>query len=161
MAKIYDPLRLAAPILPTAKVIFRDICASKLKWDTDLPDELKRRWEKWLKNLPIQLTMPRAIPREIGVIVELILHRFADVSFQGYRAVIYAVVEQLGRISQGFLVSKAMLAKRDLTIPRLELVSCHIVSNLLHNTLNVVTHLRIAGVFAWTDFTVCLQWIQG
>ena len=108
--------------------------------DTDLPDEIKRRWEKWLKNIPIQLTMPRAIPREI--------HGFADGSFQGYRAVIYAVVKQLGRISQGFLVSKAMLVKRDLTIPRLELVSCHMVSNLLHNTLNVVTHLRIAGVFA-------------
>jgi hypothetical protein len=41
MAKIYDPLGLAAPILLTAKVIFRDICDSKLRWDADLPEELK------------------------------------------------------------------------------------------------------------------------
>jgi hypothetical protein len=71
MAKIYDPPGLAAPILLTAKVIFRDICDSKL------------RWEKWLKNLPVQLKMPRAIPREIGVIVKLILHGFADASLLG------------------------------------------------------------------------------
>ena len=55
MAKICDPLRLAAPILLTAKVIFRDICDSeivKLKWDAV---EMKRRWEKWLKNSPISI----------------------------------------------------------------------------------------------------------
>ena len=45
MAKVYDPLGLAAPILLTAKVIFRDICDSKLRWDADLPEELKRRWK--------------------------------------------------------------------------------------------------------------------
>ena len=161
MAKIYDPLGLAAPILLTAKVIFRDICDSKLGWDADLPEELKRRWEKWLKNLPVQLKMPRAIPREIGVIVELILHGFADASLLGCCAVIYAVIKQAGVISQGFLISKTRLAKRDLTIPRLELVSCHMLSNLLHNTFKVLSHIQIAGVFAWSDSTVCLQWIQG
>ncbi len=74
MARIYDPLGLAAPILLTAKVIFRDICDFKLRWDADLPEQLKRRWEKWLESLPVQLTMPRAIPRDIGVVIELILH---------------------------------------------------------------------------------------
>ena len=98
MAKVYDPLGLAAPILLTA------ICDSKLKWDADLPEELKRRWEKWLKNVPVQLKMPRAIPREIGVIVELILHGFAHASLLGCCAVIYAVVKQTGVISQGFLI---------------------------------------------------------
>ena len=161
MARIYDPLGLAAPILLTAKVIFRDICDFKLRWDADLPEQLKRRWEKWLESLPVQLTMPRAIPRDIGVVTELILHGFADASLLGCCAVIYAVVKQIGTTSQGFLISKARLAKRDLTIPRLELVSCHMLSNLLHNVLKVLSHLHIAGVFGWTDSTVCLQWIQG
>ena len=127
MTKVYDPLGLAAPILLTAKAIFRDICDSKLRWDADLPEELKRRWEKWLKNVPVQLKMPRAIPREIGVIVELIVHGFADASLLGCCAVICAVVNQTGVISQGFLISKTRLAKRDLTISRLELVSCHML----------------------------------
>ncbi|CAB4031455.1 Hypothetical predicted protein, partial [Paramuricea clavata] len=95
MAKIYDPLGLAAPILLTAKMILRDICDSKLGWDADLPEVLKRRWEKWLKNLPVQLKMPRAIPREIGVIVELILHGFADASLLGCCAVISLLSSKL------------------------------------------------------------------
>ncbi|XP_028394878.1 uncharacterized protein LOC114519022 [Dendronephthya gigantea] len=160
-ARIYDPLGLASPILLTAKVIFREICDAKLGWDVELSEYLKRRWENWLKKLPIRLTMPRAIPREIGLIVELILHGFADASLLGCCAVIYAVIKQTGKVSQGFLISKARLAKRDLTIPRLELVSCHMLSNLLHNVVNVLSHLHIGGVFAWTDSTVCLQWIQG
>ena len=77
--------------------------------------------------------MPRAIPRHIGVVIELILRGFADASPLGCCTVIYAVVKQTGMTSQGFLISKARLAKRDLTIPRLELVSCHMLSNLLHN----------------------------
>ena len=161
MAKIYDPLGLAAPILLTAKMIFRDICDSKLRWDADLPEQLKRRWEKWLKNLPVQLKMPKAIPKDIGVIVKLILHGFADASLLGCCAAIYAVFKQPGVISQGFLISKTRLVKRDLTIPRLELVSCHMLSNLLHNTFKVLSHIHIAGVFAWSDSTVCLQWIRG
>jgi hypothetical protein len=95
------------------------------------------------------------------VIVELILHGFADASLLGCCAVIYAVVKQAGVISQGFLISKTRLDKRDLTIPRLELVSCHMLSNLLHITFKVLSHIHIAGVFAWSDSTVCLQWIQG
>ncbi|CAB4013785.1 Hypothetical predicted protein, partial [Paramuricea clavata] len=34
------------------------------------------------------------------------------------------------------------------------------LSNLLHNTFKVLSHIHIAGVFAWSD-AVCLQWIQG
>ena len=39
------------------------------------------------------------------------------------------------------------------------------LSNLLHNTLKVLSHIHIVGqslvIFAWSDSTVCLQWIQG
>ena len=112
--------------------MFRDICDSKLKLDADLSDEIKRR----------------AIPRQIGMIIELILRGFVDASLLGCCAVIYDVVKQTGVISEGFLISKSRLAKRDLTIQRLELVSCHVVSNL-QNTLNVLSHLHITGFFAW------------
>ena len=72
-----------------------------------------------------------------------------------------AVVKQTGVTSQGFLISKTRLAKQDLTIPCLELVSCHMLSNLLHYTFEVLSYMHIAGVFAWSDSTACLQWIQG
>jgi hypothetical protein len=47
------------------------------------------------------------------VIVELILHGFADASFLGCCAVIYAVIKQAGVISQEFLMSfKRFIAAR-------------------------------------------------
>ena len=67
--------------------------------------------------------MPRAIPREIGVIVELILHGFADVSFLRCCVIVYVIVKQPGTINQELLISKVRLLKPDLTIPQLELRS--------------------------------------
>ena len=71
------------------------------------------------------------------------------------------VIKQGEVTSQGLLVSKVRLAKRDLTIPRLELVSCHTVCNLIHNTRKVLSPFPVTGVYGWTDSTVCLQWING
>jgi hypothetical protein len=122
MAKLYDPLGIAAPYLLTAKVIFRDICDRKLGWDVELPKDLKSRWERWLDSLPSVLTFPRSIPRERASITEIDIHGFADASILGCCGVIYVVANQGELVSRGLLVSKARLAKRDLTIPRLELV---------------------------------------
>ena len=47
IANIYDPMGIASPLLLTAKLIFRDICERKIPWDSELPDDLKKRWEKW------------------------------------------------------------------------------------------------------------------
>ena len=79
----------------------------------------------------------------------------------GCCAVIYVVMKRSDIVSQGLLVSKARWAKCDLTIPRLELVSCHMVCNLIHNVRQVLSHLPVTGVYAWSDLTVCLQWING
>jgi hypothetical protein len=157
MTKLYDPLGIAAPYLLTANVIFRDICDRKLGWDAELPKELKRRWERWLDSLPSVLTFPRSIPRERASTTEIHIHGFADASILGCCAFIYVVAKQGELVSRGLLVSKARLAKRDLTIPRLELVSCHMVCNLIYNTKKVLSYLPVMGVYAWTDSTVCLQ----
>ena len=71
--------------------------------DAVLLFEIEKRWEMWLKNLPVRLTMPRAIPRDIGVLVELILHGFADASLLSCCAVINALIKQPGMISHRFL----------------------------------------------------------
>ena len=157
MAKLYDPLGIAAPYLLTVKVIFWDICDRKLGWDA----KLRHRWMGWLDSLPSILTFSRSIPRERLSITEINIHGFAVASILGCCSVIYVVIKQGEVTSQGLLVSKVRLAKRDLTIPRLELVSCHTVCNLIHNTRKVLSHFPVTGVYGWTDSTVCLQWING
>ena len=161
IAKVYDPLGITAPLMLTAKTLYRDTCDAKVGWDKILPDCLKAQWEKWLQELPDGLTIPRCIPRLSMAITHLELHGFADASAGGCCAVIFAVVEQSEEVSQGILVSKARLAKRDLTIPRLELVSCHMVSNLLLNTATALSNLPVKELNAWTDSTTCLHWIKG
>ena len=89
--------------------------------------------------------------------MEIYTHGFTDASILGCCAVVYVVTKQGELVSQGLLVSKVRLAKRDLMIPRLELVSCHMVCNLIHNTKKVLSYLPVAGFYAWTDSTVCLQ----
>eukprot|EP00794_Sanderia_malayensis_P020984 gene20984-biopygen15490 len=130
IAMIYDPSGIASPVLLTAKVLFRDICEHKLPWDVPLPNVLLRRWERWLQTLPGEVKVPRSIPvtREQITLVEL--HGFADASILGCCAVVFAVVRQGDNTNQGLLVSKSRLSKKDLTIPRLELVSCHMLSNI-------------------------------
>ena len=58
------------------------------------------------------------------------LHGFGDASGKGVAAVIYAVVKQPSGTTQSIVTAKSRLAKQSLTIPRLELVSAHMVCNL-------------------------------
>ena len=34
-----------------AKLIFQDACRLELCWDDALPDDLEKRWVKWLKKM--------------------------------------------------------------------------------------------------------------
>lgn len=73
----------------------------------------------------------------------------------------YSVVRQEDRITQTLVAAKARLAKRDLTIPRLELVSAHMATNLVVNVKNVLKDLPEPTVYGWLDSTVALHWILG
>jgi len=57
------------------------------------------------------------------------LHAFGDTSGAGTAAAVYAVVNQVSGVNQALLAAKSHLAKKGLTIPRLELVkliSCYL-----------------------------------
>ena len=61
--------------------------------------------------------------------------------------VVYAVTEQQSGINQGIVASKSRLAKKGLTIPRLELES--------------LMGFPVRNTFSWLDSTVALYWIKG
>ena len=48
------------------------------------------------------------------------------------------------------------MAKKDLTIPRLELVSGHMAVNLAHNVREALAGFPVSGVYCWLDSTVAL-----
>ena len=46
VAKIYDPLGLAAPTTLQGKLLYREACEEKCAWDMPLSAELVQQW-KW------------------------------------------------------------------------------------------------------------------
>ena len=161
LASIYDPLGFTSPIHLKGKFVYRDICNNKLGWDQQLPPDLYTTWKRWLQRLPNKIEVPRAIPRYRMEVEFIDLHAFADASKEGTSAVVYAVVTQSSGVSKGLVCSKSRLAKKSLTIPRLELVAAHMASNLIHNTSDALSRFPIRKLVAWSDSTVALHWIKG
>ena len=60
---------------------------------------------------------------------------------------------------QGLLVAKSGVAKKGLTIPRLELVMVHMASNLVANVKDTLPVQPKSTVCGWLDSTVALHWI--
>ena len=116
LASIYDPLGTVSPVTLMGKIIFRDICDQHLKWDSELPENLRERWRRFVKNLPDKIEVPRSISKE-GEIQGIDLHAFGDASGNGVSTAIYTTVTQDSRTSQGLLTAKARLAKKGLTTP--------------------------------------------
>ena len=160
LAKIYDPLGLASPVTLIGKQLYRDICDDKIPWDTQLPGPLLKRWKDWNSALTENLTVPRALAPYHQPISSLTLHAFGDASAKGVSAAVYAIVHQDQGVTQQLVCAKSRLAKKNLTIPRLELVAGHMAVNLVQNVqaaLNFLPH----GTHCWLDSTVALYWIKG
>ena len=158
LAQIYDPLGLASPTTLTGKLVYRSACDSKMPWDADLPEPLRKKWKEWNETLE-SYTIPRSLASYHQPIQEITLHGFGDASSNGVCAVVYAVVKQEDGVTQGLVCSKSRIAKRNLTIPRLELISGHMTVNLATNVQQALT-THSATVHCWLDSSVALYWIN-
>ena len=160
LASIYDPLGVASPATLVGKQLFRDICDSKLPWDTQLPGPILERWEEWRRILTDNLTVPRAFVPFHEPILQSGLHAFGDASAKGVSAAVYAVVHQSQGTTQQLVCAKSRLAKKNLTIPRLELIAGHMAANLVTNVQEALA-IPDATVHCWLDSTAALYWIKG
>ena len=84
---------------------------------------------------------------------------FADASFTARSAVTIAVIEHSSGIVKGLLTSKSRIAKRNTSIPRLELVSGQMAANMAKNLVAALRRWPIASVTVWMDSLVALFWI--
>ena len=160
VAKIYDPLGLVSPITLCGKFLYREICDGKLAWDAKLPSNLMQSWVRWEKKLPSQVTVPRSLAAHQEDIQNIELHAFGDASGKGLAAAVYAEVVQEKGVNQGLIASRARLAKKGLTIPRLELVSGHMAVNLLTIVSVALEEFPITAKYCWLDSTVPLHWMR-
>ena len=117
-----------------------------------------KKWENDITNTLIEIL--RSIPTHKEAITSVDLHVFGDASIVANCAAVYAIVNQPPAISQGLVASKSRISKRDLTIPRLELVSTHMACNLISNVKSALTNQNVISVTEWSDSTVVLYWLN-
>ena len=163
VAKVFDILGWFAPAILPAKILLQDIWKLRLVWDDPLPNQLIQRLQTWMKYLSVITSHP--IPRCLGLghgpVFGRQLHGFSDASTLPQGGVVYLRSLHVDTsVSIDIMLSKcrvAPLEKR--TIPRMELEGALLLSKLFSvaaNDLNIPRH----SVFAWTDSTIVLVWLQ-
>ena len=144
-----------------AEMLYREACDARTPWDSELPKELKSKWESWEGGLPEKVVVSRSLAKHQEKIQSINLHAFGDASSKGVSAAVYSVTHQPSGVTQGLVAAKSRLAKKGLTIPRLELVAGHMATNLVHNVKDALQGFPITNVHCWLDSSVALHWIGG
>ncbi|KAK3730338.1 hypothetical protein QZH41_002078 [Actinostola sp. cb2023] len=160
LASVYDPLGLVSPVTLVGKMLYRAVCDRHLPWDEKVSDNIALQWHKFMSSLPNKVDVVRSLPFFKEQIKAVILHVFGDASAAGVSAAVYAVIHQASGTSQGLVAASSRLAKKNLTIPRLELVSAHMAANLVDNVRKALEGYPVNQVQGWLDSTVALCWIK-
>ena len=132
MASVYDPLGIISPCHVLGKAIYSELCDEKVPWDAEPPEHLKNKFVKWVRDtLSLKNEIPKSVTLNKESITAVDLHVFGDTSIVASCTVVYVVVHQTSVTNQELDVSKSRISKKNLTIPRLELISIHMASNLV------------------------------
>lgn len=165
-ASMYDPLGFISPVTSKIKAIFQLLCKDKQDWDEEVPANIMIVWQELLAALETigKVEFPRFVILSVNEVIETVeLHGFSDSSKEIYCGVIYLRVVSSNGVKVSFLCAKTKVAPlKALTIPRLELLGCVLLSNLIRDVKGaLVSRVIINRVYCWTDSKVALCWIKG
>ena len=121
----------------------------------------RHEWLKFVRSLSNKVEVSRSLARFREPVEGVVLHAFGDTSASGISAAVYAVITQASGVSKGLIAAKSKLAKRNLTILRLELVAAHMAANLVDNVRTAFERYPITSVHGRSDSTIALHWIKG
>ena len=164
LASLFDPLGLISPIAVSAKILFQELCLEKLGWDDPLPIDKANRWEAWLRDLKGagSIFVPRCVVSgKKGTLLSRQLHGFADASKRAYCAMVYLVEETTEGTYVQLLSAKTRVAPlKQLTIPRLELMSARVLATLMTTVIEALgRQFKIDCIKYWLDSKTALYWI--
>ncbi|GFX15531.1 integrase catalytic domain-containing protein [Trichonephila clavipes] len=139
-----------------------EICKLKLKWDENLPKDILNQVKKWLKQLPIlaDIKIPRCLNLSSNGIKRLTLHVFCDPSKKAYATCVFLRVEYEENVFVKLIQAKARVAPlKDISIPRLELLSCTIGTRLAASVKNDL-NLPDVHIYYLTDSMTAAQQLR-
>ena len=129
----------------------------RISWDVEFVETMVRNWENWHQQMPENYEVPRSLAPYQQPVSAMTLHTFGDASKTG----VAAAAKQPNGTNQGSVFAKSRLAKRNLTIPRLELVAGNMAIKLATNVERAINQNRVKAVHCWLDSTVALYQING
>ncbi|XP_049867240.1 uncharacterized protein LOC126367655 [Pectinophora gossypiella] len=161
--RLFDPLGWLGPAIIPAKMFIQKLWLHGCYWDDVLSKDLEEEWLrlresfKHLERVQIDRWLNT---REDETCVTL--HGFCDASEKGYCAVVYSRAESMCHgIKSRLIASRTRVAPiRPVSIPRLELLGALLLAQLL-TFVREAMRISKDKIFAWTDSTVVLSWING
>ena len=159
----FDPLGFIIPITLPAKVLYKDICLEKHTWDSEIRcNYIEKRWIRYLNELNIlnKVSVNRHVLWCDCRIVDI--HGFCDSAGKAYCEVVFAKVSCNLGVSVNFWVGKSRLAPiRKLSIPRLELLACLLLSELVSLVVDAVkSEVKIKEICCWSDREITIWWMK-
>lgn len=160
--KIFDPVGFTTPVTLIPKLILQETWIQKIKWDEELPPQLCKQFKSWSNQLHLlsQIEIPRWLNIDHENEGKISLHIFADASKRAYATCVYSRTETTEGVKVQLVNARSRVTPiKELTIPRLELLSCLIGARLART---VISDLRLKNctTLFWTDLTTALGWIR-
>ena len=145
-AKCFDPLKILCPITTFSKILFQEICSNNFEWDSLLPVDILTKWELWMSKLALLLEIRILLYLFSNILpsTKIELHGFCDSSTQSYVCYIRVFDSSSQRYKCRIVAAKLKVAPvKQLTIPRLELSGCLLLSKLLFNIFSALTKCHL------------------
>lgn len=144
------------------KIVLQRTWELNIGWDDQVPDCILERWKMWRLELPIltSVHLERCYYLKGETQTHVEIHGFSDASEEAYAAVAYlrSTYYASGKTWVSLVMAKSKVApiKRQ-SIPRLELCGALMLSRILKHLEQVPT----SSIYAWTDSTIVLDWLNG
>ncbi|KAJ8968120.1 hypothetical protein NQ317_003181 [Molorchus minor] len=131
--RMFDPIGFSCPIQIIPRILLRRTWLLKLKWDDEVPEEIRNDFLLWLNGIQLlrELRVPRWVLKDY--VDNWSVHMFCDASQEAYAAAV-------------FLCSGS---NEDATIGARLLTS--VIENFNKKDLQI---------YCWTDSTTVLSWIR-
>lgn len=163
IAKLYDPLGWITPTIILAKLLIQQLWLSGVDWDEQVPKSIGNVWLEYRQQLKHLETIQ--IPRWLHTTnknVPIQIHGFCDASQQAYAATIYIrCIDENNKVHVQLLIAKSRVAPlKSISLPRLELNGALLLAKLLKRSVTALKLIKFE-IFAWSDSTIVLAWLQG
>ena len=162
----YDPIGFAAPVVIRFKIFLQDLCREGINWDDPLPHNLQLKWHALLSCLTrsLTLTVSRCYSASLHPDTACSLIGFCDASKSAYAAVVYLSIQTNSSTADvQFVACKTRVSPlKEISIPRLELLSALLLSGLISSVQRVLEpELNLDTPCCYGDSEVALYWIKG